>query len=132
MAALALALALAGCTMSADTKVAEDAVPKFHEMLDAGQFDAIYDGASDEFKRAATKQDFVALLAAVHRKLGASRSSSEKGWNVNYHTSGSFVTLNYATTYAQGEAHEQFVYRLESGQALLVGYNINSNALILN
>jgi hypothetical protein len=128
----ALALAMAGCTMSADTKLAEDAVPKFHEMLDAGQFDEIYAGAGDELKHVATKQDFVALLAAVHRKLGASKTSTEKGWHVNIHTSGTIVTLNYATTYAQGEAGEQFVYKLDGGQALLVGYNINSNALILN
>ena len=128
---VALVVSLAGCSMSADTKLAEQAVPKFHEMLDAGQFNAIYTASSEDLKKAATQENFVALLEAVHRKLGPSKSSEQKSWNVNYHTSGTFVTLNYSTAYAEGEAAEQFVYRLEGKTALLAGYHINSNALIL-
>jgi hypothetical protein len=67
----------------------------------------------------------------VHRKLGVVASSDRQTWNVNYNTSGSYVTLTYRTKYAEGEATEQFVYRLESDKALLSGYHISSNALIL-
>lgn len=128
---IAVATALAGCSMSADTKLAEQAVPRFHEMLDAGQFEAIYTASAEDLKKAATRENFVALLEAVHRKLGATKSSNQQGWNVNYHTSGTFVTLNYSTAYAEGEAAEQFVYRLQDKKALLAGYHINSNALII-
>jgi len=128
----AIAVVLAGCSMSADTRLAEQAVVRFHEMLDAGQSDAIYSEAADELKKASTRQEFVALLDAVHRKLGDTRSSDQKGWNVNYQTSGAFVTLNYQTAYAKGNASEQFVYRLQDSKALLAGYHINSNALIIN
>ena len=128
---VAVAVALAGCSMSADTKLAEQAVPKFHEMLDAGQFDAIYAASSDDFKKATTRESFVPVLEAVHRKLGATRSSHLKRWDVRYYTSGIFVTLNYSTAYAEGEAFEQFVYRLQGEKALLAGYHINSNALII-
>jgi hypothetical protein len=128
---VAIAGVVAGCSMSADTSLAEKAVPNFHNMLDAGQFDAIYAASSEELKHAATREDFVALLDAVHRKLGATKTSERKGWNVNYQTSGTFVTLGYATTYAEGEAAEQFVYRLQDEKALLAGYHVTSNALIL-
>ena len=126
-----LAFALAACSSSADKSFAEHATVDFHEMLDAGQFDAIYAGAGQELKDVAKQQDFVALLQAVHKKLGNLRSTVPQGWNVNYQTSGTFVTLGYATHYAEGDASEQFVYRIKDGKALLVGYNINSNALIL-
>ena len=60
-----------------------------------------------------------------------SKSSSQKGWNVNVGTAGKFITLNYSTAFAEGEASEQFVYRVADGQALLAGYHVNSKALIL-
>jgi hypothetical protein len=63
--------------------------------------------------------------------LGKTKSAEKRGWNVNYHTSGTFVTLTYKTSYVEGEADEQFVYRLEGTVALLAGYHINSNALIV-
>jgi len=127
----ALLAALFGCSMSADTATAEQAVPKFHEQLDAGQFDEIYAQAGDELKKASTQQDFVALLEAIHRKLGNTKSADKTGWNVNYQTSGSFVTLGYKTVFDGGDAQEQFVFRLQDKTALLVGYHINSTALIL-
>ena len=128
---VALVCILCGCSMSEDTAVAEQAVPKFHEQLDAGRFAAIYDDSADELKKATTQQDFVAFLDAVHRKLGNTKSSGKTGWNVNYQTSGRFVTLGYKTTFDGGSAQEQFVFRLQDKAAVLVGYHINSTALIL-
>jgi hypothetical protein len=125
-----LAVVLAGCSMSVDTELAEQAVPKFHEMLDAGQFEAIYATAAGDLRNAAKREDFVALLDAVHRKLGTTKSSEQKGWKVKYHTSGTFVTLNYSTVYEEGEATERFVYRLQDGKAVLAGYHISSTAFV--
>src|SRR5437773_3749093 len=96
-------LTMSGCSMSADTAAAEQAVPKFHELLDSGRFVEIYEGSAEDLKKVSTQQDFVALLEAVHRKLGNTKSSERQSWNVNYHTSGAFVTLTYKTLYAEGE-----------------------------
>lgn len=124
-------LLIAGCSSSANIKLAEQAIPLFHEMLDASQFDEIYAASAEDLKKVADKKEFVTLLEAVHRKLGNTKASAQKGWNVNYHTSGAFVTLTYATTYAEGEASERFVYRMQGSTALLAGYHINSNALLV-
>ena len=129
--ALLVLVVLAACSVSADTTQAEQAIQRFHELLDAGQSTAIYESAAEDLKKVSTQEDFVALLDAVHRKLGVSKSSSQKGWNVNYGTSGKFITLNYETVYAEGQASERFVYRVAEGQALLAGYHINSSALVL-
>ena len=126
------ALLAALCACSVDTSVADQAVPTFHSELDAAQFAEIYDASADDMKRVSSEKDFVALLQAVHRKLGTSRSSEKQSWNVNYHTSGTFVTLTYKTTYERGDAMEQFVFHIQGKSALLAGYHINSNALVLN
>jgi hypothetical protein len=129
--ALLFSAALAACSISADTKKIEQEIQHFHELLDAGKSAAIYESAGEELKKAFTQEDFVALLDAIHRKLGEFKSSSQKGWNVNYNTSGKYVTLHYETIYAEGKAAEQFVYHVSDEETLLVGYRVNSNTLIL-
>jgi Protein of unknown function (DUF4019) len=119
-----------GCSGSANTVAAEQAVSSFHERLNAGQFAEIYELSSDELKKASTQSDFVALLDAVHRKLGDAKSGVDQAWNVNYHTSGTFVTLTYKTVYGEGEAAEQFVFRMQGDSATLAGYHISANALV--
>ncbi len=128
---LGLLFVLLGCSVSADTAAAEQAVPRFHQSLDAGQFAEIYELSSDDLKKVASKHEFLSLLEAVHRKLGNTKSSEKQTWNINYHTSGTFVTLVYKTTYTEGEASERFVFRMRGNVATLAGYYINSNALIL-
>jgi Protein of unknown function (DUF4019) len=129
--ALLFSTALAACSVSADTKKVEQEIQHFHKLLDAGNSAEIYESAAEELKKVSTQEDFVAFLDAVHRKLGVVKTSGQKGWNMNYNTSGKFVTLNYETIYAEGKAAEQFVYRVTDEGALLVGYHVNSNALIL-
>ena len=124
--------ALASCSAGTDIPVAEKAVARFHTMLDAGQNAQIYQESASEMKSATTEPKFGALLAAVHRKLGTVKKAEQKGWNDQVNTGGHFVTLNYATSYAQGDAAETFVYKIAGEKAQLVGYNINSNALIIN
>ena len=41
------------------------------------------------------------------------------------------MTLAYRTSFDAGAAQEEFVYRLQDKAVLLVGYHINSTALIL-
>lgn len=124
------AFMLLGCSMSKDSEIAEKKVPEFHLLLDSGRFSEIYSASSDELKKVSKESDFVALLEGVHRKLGNNKTSERQTWNVNYNTSGTFVTLTYKTTYSEGDASEQFVYRIQDGEAKLAGYHVNSNAFI--
>ena len=125
---VALMPALSGCSISADTTAAEQAVSKFHEQLDASRFNEIYEGSSEDLKKASSRQDMVALLEAVHRRLGATKSSKEQTWHVNFHTSGDFVTLKYKTAYANGDMDEEFIYRMQDKTPLLAGYQFKSSA----
>ena len=124
-------LLLTACSGPVDTNVAEQAVPKFHEMLDAERFQSIYDQSTDDLKKAASQKDFVEVLIAIHRKLGATKSFSLQSKSVNYSPFVTLVTLSYTTIYAEGEATEQFEYRLQEEKAVLNGYHITSNALMV-
>ncbi len=124
--------ALAACSSQKDLTAAEAAVAQFHQALDAGQFESLYDSASPEFKQSGTEAEIVKFLQAVHRKLGNSRSTTREFWQVNWQTSGEVISLRYATEYEQGKAREEFVFRMSGGAPALVSYNVNSKALIVN
>jgi hypothetical protein len=129
--ALAGVAVLGACSFGADVPVAEKATDEFHAQLNAGQFDAIYQNGSADLKGAAEQADMVALLGAIHRKLGAFKGGKTANWNDSVTTAGHVITLSYDAVYEQGKASEEFVYRIDSGRAALVGYHINSNQLLL-
>ena len=128
--ALTLLALLAGCNPSADTKSAEEGVMSFHQSLDGGRFDQIYTNTGPEFKSVTTREDFTRLLAAIHGKLGNFRSGKTVGWNDNVNTGGHFVTLTREAQYDRGSAQEEFVFNIVGGKTVMIGYHINSNALI--
>lgn len=125
-------IALAACSPSADIKAADAAISAFHSDLNAGNFDKIYNAGSSDLKAAATKEKFIKILSAVHSKLGTYKIGQSAGWNDNATTGGHFVTINYQADYEKGAATENFVYRVQGDQPLLVAYHVNSDALLLN
>ena len=130
-AAAGLALILAGCSAGKDLAAAQQAVTTFHQQMNAAAFDAIYDASSADWQKATARAASAQFLGAVHTKLGNFVSGNTVGWAENVNTNGTFMTLNYQSKYAGGDAAEHFLYRIDGGKLQLVGYNINSNALIL-
>jgi hypothetical protein len=98
--------------------------------VSASRLEQLYDGSSADLKRASSKEDFIRLLDAVHRKLGEVKESKQVGWRVNYATGGSVVDLVYETRFAAGKGREEFVYRAAK-QPSLLGSNINSSDRIV-
>ena len=126
---MVLACAMSGCSMSANTATAEQGVATFHTQLDAGQFAQMYQASSDGLKKITSEQEFVTFLEGVHGKLGATKSATQKDWKVNYVTRGTFVTLHYKTSYANGEADEEFVFLVDGQKASLEGYHMNTTSM---
>jgi hypothetical protein len=129
--AFAIPFMLSGCSSGEHLKAAEQEVAHFHQMLDAGQFERIYKEASPDFRKAAPQEKFAEFAGAVHRKLGRVRTAERQGFNVNYGTGGTQVTLSYQTQFANGPAVETFVYRSSDAGAKLVGYNIDSDVFVI-
>jgi Protein of unknown function (DUF4019) len=132
IAALAiLASMFMGCGTSKDIGGASEAVTTFHARLDNGDFSTIYAQADPRFRTASSQKDFIDLMAAIHRKLGKVSYANRQGFFVNWDTSGTRVRLTYATKFTEGDAQEEFVWAKAGDRFALLGYNINSNTLIV-
>ncbi len=123
-------LGLSGCSMSESVTVAKKAVGTFHAELNHEQFDTILSTASPEYQRTLSPDQNRKLFAAIHKKLGEAHDFSVKGWFLNFTPTGKMVRLQCNTNFASGVADETFVWRVTEAGASLVGYNINSTALI--
>ncbi len=71
------------CSLTKGKGIAEAAVAQFHNQYNAGQFREIYSQADEGFRKSASEAEFVALLEALHRKLGTVKKSNQAGWGVN-------------------------------------------------
>ena len=122
-----LCAAIVGCrdTFKGEA-LAEAQIPAFHDRLNAKRFEEIYITAGDEFRSAATKENALALFAAVQKKLGKVRNSSTTKWNVRTFNFVTTVVLVVDTDFEQGKGTETFTFRVSGDTATLVGYNINS------
>lgn len=125
----ALALTGAGCSAGTDVAAAEREVQRFHELAAEQQIDRIYEQSTDEFKRAATQEQFRSILEVIDDRLGPVRRTNRQGWHVNYTGAGNIVTLTYNTQFERGRGTEEFVYRIDNERARLLGFHVNSDAL---
>jgi len=123
-------LLLGGCGSSENLRIAKEATTHVHAQMDSEQFTQIYSEADDALRAATKQQDFLAFVSAVHRKLGRVQNASQTSFFVNFSTSGTRVRLNYQTKFDGGDAQEEFIWKIKGDQAALVGYHINSTALI--
>jgi len=123
---------LVGCSSGEHMATAEQGVAEFRQLMQSGQFAQVYAGGSEELRKSASEAEMVRILAALNSKLGSVKKAEKNGWNVNFHTSGTFVTLGFKTEFEKGSGAESFVFRVADGRAALVTYNVNSPALPTN
>jgi hypothetical protein len=129
---LLLLAVLNSCGSGKSVEIATKGVEQFHSQLNSEQYQKIYVGADEGFHKATNEADFIALLQAVHNKLGMVQTSQRTNYQVGMSTGqGTVVTLVYDTTFDQGSGTEQFLWHMRDNQPVLLGYHINSNALIL-
>jgi hypothetical protein len=111
--------------------MATNGVTRVHAQMDNLQFADIYSQADDALRSVTKQQDFLDFVSAVHRKLGKVQSATQSSYLVNFTTLGTPVRLNYRTKFEGGDAQEEFVWKIKGQSAALVGYHINSTALII-
>jgi len=129
---VAMFMVLVGCSSAEHLESAERAVTEFRQQMANQQFKQIYAEGSEELRKSVAEDNLVKILGAIQSKLGAVRTVQRSTWNVNFHTSGTFVSLGFNTEFTKGAGTEQFVYRIVNGRPALVSYNVNSPALLIN
>jgi hypothetical protein len=129
---LVLVTGLSSCGSGKSVGIAAQGVEQFHSDFNSEQYAAMYAAADEGFRKASSEADFLSLLQAVHRKLGKVQSSQRTNFQVGMSTGqGTVVTLVYTTNFDQGVGNEQFLWHMRDDQPVLLGYHINSNALIV-
>ena len=126
----ALCLCLVACSGGEDVAEAKRNIDSFHVQLNAGKFEDIHNQTGSEWKDATTRSDAIELFSAVRTKLGPFRSGKQTGWHVNYGTGGKTIIVQIESQYEKGTAVETFTFKDSGEKAQMVGYNINSKALI--
>jgi hypothetical protein len=124
-----VALVLTSCGAVQDMDAADAQVTAFHRNFDRERFGPLWDRSSPTLKGVTAEEDFIALMTQLRTKLGVVKSSERTGFNVNYATGGSQVTLTYRTTFANGEGTETFIYDTEEPPRLM-GWHVVSPALL--
>jgi hypothetical protein len=89
----AISLTIGSCSTKEDLAAAAREVKKFHQAYNAGLHDEIYEKTTDELKKKATRDDFVAMLDVVQRKLGKMTETKRANWNVSFSVGGSTVKV---------------------------------------
>jgi hypothetical protein len=120
------ALVVAGC---GGTDAAKRGVEEFRSRAAQRSYAEIYRAAGAELRQGTTEEQFERFMTAIDRKLGAWQAAEDPAWNVMRGTTGQLVRLTYESQFARGGASEQFLWRIERGEAVLLGYHVNSPLL---
>jgi hypothetical protein len=120
------ALVVAGC---GGTDAAKRAVEAFRSRSAQRSYAEIYRTARAELRQGTTEEQFERFMTAIDRTLRAWQSAEQPGWNVMRATAGHLVRLTYQSQFERGGANEQFLWRIEHGQPVLIGYHVNSPLL---
>ena len=126
------ALILTSCNPVKSTAEADNAVVEFHALFDAEDYDKIFDTAHPDFKASQSQADTINFLRSVREKLGTIKSTNRIGWRVNSVNMKTNVVLTFETTFQNGKGVETFTYRISEGSASLLGWYVNSNALVVS
>jgi hypothetical protein len=118
---LALLVVLAGCHPVQDYSVVDSAVDLFHQRLASSEDDTIYRDAGVDFQRSIDLETNRKFLGQIRRRRGMPGRATRTSFDIQ----GAVVTAKYQTSFANGDATETFVWRLQDGKATLLGFTID-------
>lgn len=106
--------------------VAFGAVEQFHHQMNLGDYDQIYDGATDEFRRSDTRENMARFFEKVQDKMGSVGEPHSVGFHVNWRNGAVWVDQTFYTQFLRGQAREYFVWKIEQDQPRLYNYRVDS------
>jgi hypothetical protein len=124
--ALGFILALAGCGLAKNTKVAEAEAERFHQRWNANEFQAVFDDAHANFRDAQPAEKMIGILQGVKRHYGQMQSTKRKSWGFHSDKGITKIDLAYDSAFDHGAAVEEFVFQMTGEKALLLSYDIAS------
>lgn len=120
-----LAAIVAACNPMEQLDDADAEVAEFHQQMDNRQFDAIWEAGSKEFKASGPKADAVAFLGQIRDRMGALKSTTREGFNLNTDNGVTMVKVTHKSEFDNGPATETFDFVRVEDELQLYNYNIN-------
>ncbi len=117
---------LMGCGFTSSRESAEAGVREFHARLDARQFDAILDSASEELLASANRQTLMDFLAQTRNEYGTLIDLNLLGATVNKQSDATIVSLQYRARFTLKIAQEEFVFVVDNHSAQLLQFGIHA------
>ena len=121
---------LLACGVQENFDEADAEINDFHYNYNNNEWDDIWSRTSPEFRKQQSKESFVNFLDGVKSVLGDELEGTQTGWNVNTTPMGTFTVVTKQTRFEKGEATEVFTFRIDDSRVEMVGYNINSQAMM--
>jgi hypothetical protein len=110
-----------------DYGICRSAVDRFHQHLNHGEYESIYNEAADDLRAGAPEADQIKVFQTVHEKMGIALKMKPLGFHVKASTNqGILADQVCETEFSLGKAEEQFVWRIKGGDAMLVSYHAES------
>lgn len=106
--------------------IASGAVEQFHHQMNLGDYDQIYDEATEEFRRSDSRENMTRFFEKISIKMGSVGEPHSAGFHVNWRNGVVWVDQTFNTQFLNGQAQEYFVWKIQQDQARLYNYRINS------
>ena len=106
-----------------DLEAAQKAAETVHKEISTGDYDAIYDGLSDDLKTTTSREQIRDLFQGINDKFGTCEAASLVDSSYTTNNEGHFVELQYTRKCTNGELRERLAFKVVDGKALLRGYH---------
>lgn len=112
------------------SRLADGEVRRLHDEVNAGQFEEICDDAEGAFSQGPKCDQLVETLRGVHRILGDVIDQKRGHIYLNLSGQGIFVTVEFFTEFAAGQARETFTWHKGGNTLIFYGYDVQSKAFL--
>jgi hypothetical protein len=123
---IVLCLILTSCSIPEGIRMSTVASTRFHKLVDGGQFDTIYDGTTEAFRRAVSRDKFLGFMKTAQAKMGACNTATLTRNYFFASINGGTDNLSYIRHCQKGQLYEDFQWQIVRGRAMLQSYSPKS------
>ena len=111
--------------LEGDKIASDEASKKFRTQMEQGQYQAVYDRASEPFKKSITASQWISSCETIKQNLGSVKSAQLIDiWVQPSTASETYILIRYLTTFAKAPMQENFAWVVKDGKPALLQYEL--------
>jgi hypothetical protein len=111
-------------------QLGDAAIEHFHSQFNAKSFAEIFNESSSKLRQSGPPEKFIGDMEAMRAKLGAHKSGTRDGLNLNNSNGDKTLTMKCVAVFENGPGTETFTFDYNGDTPLLMGYFVESPALL--